>query len=151
MLTIPELTDMGEFCFWKRIGAVDSTHLVLEFFYRCTIRGTVILLHPPELAWASLVAQRVKHLPTVRETWVRSLGQEDPLEKEMATHSSTLTWKIPWTEKPGRQNWLTTIFPAHLWTIFVLHQVFSVQSFRIKLFSASIDLFLFWTLKPYYS
>ena len=51
---------------------------------------------------ASLVAQRVKHLPTIRETWVQSLGQEDPLEKEMATHSSTLAWKIPWTEKPGR-------------------------------------------------
>ena len=52
--------------------------------------------------WASLVAQWVKRLPTMRETWVRSLGQEDPLEKEMATHSSTLAWKIPWTEKPGR-------------------------------------------------
>ena len=44
----------------------------------------------------------VKHLPTMRETWVRSLGQEDPLEKEMATHSSTLAWKIPWTEEHGR-------------------------------------------------
>ena len=51
---------------------------------------------------ASLVAQRVKRLPTMQETWVQSLGQEDPLEKEMATHSSTLAWKIPWTEKPGR-------------------------------------------------
>ena len=51
---------------------------------------------------ASLVNQRVKRLPTMWETWVRSLGQEDPLEKEMATHSSTLAWKIPWTEKPGR-------------------------------------------------
>ena len=44
----------------------------------------------------------VKCLPTVRETWVRSLGQEDPLEKEMATHSSTLAWKIPWTEEHSR-------------------------------------------------
>ena len=50
----------------------------------------------------SLVAQRVKHLPTMRETWVRSLGQDDPLENEMATHSSTLAWKIPWMEEPGR-------------------------------------------------
>ena len=49
-----------------------------------------------------LVAQRVKHLPAMQETWVQSLGQEDPLEKEMANHSSTLAWKIPWTEKPGR-------------------------------------------------
>ena len=47
------------------------------------------------------MAQTVKHLPAMRETQVQSLGQEDPLEKEMATHSSTLAWKIPWTEEPG--------------------------------------------------
>ena len=50
----------------------------------------------------SMVAQMVKRLPTMQETWVRSLGQEDPLEKEMATHSSTLAWKIPWMEECGR-------------------------------------------------
>ena len=50
----------------------------------------------------SLVAQMVKCLPAMQETWVRSLGQEDPLEKEKATHSSILAWKIPWTEGPGR-------------------------------------------------
>ena len=50
---------------------------------------------------ASLVAQKVKHLPAMRETRVQSLGWEDPQEKEMATHSGTLAWKIPWTEKPG--------------------------------------------------
>ena len=50
----------------------------------------------------SLVAQMVKHLPTIRETQVQSLGWEDPLEKEMATHSSTLDWKIPWMEERGR-------------------------------------------------
>ena len=44
----------------------------------------------------------VKNLPPMQETWVRSLGQEDPLEKEMATHSSILAWEIPWTEDPGR-------------------------------------------------
>ena len=44
----------------------------------------------------------VKHLPAMRKTWVQSLGWEDPLEKEMATHSSILAWKIPWTEEPGR-------------------------------------------------
>ena len=48
------------------------------------------------------MAQRVKRLPAMRETQVQSLGWEDPLEKEMVTHSSTLAWKIPWTEKPGR-------------------------------------------------
>ena len=48
------------------------------------------------------MAQRVKRLPAMWETWVQSLGWEDPLEKEMATHSSTLAWKILWTEKPER-------------------------------------------------
>ena len=51
--------------------------------------------------WTSLVAQRVTHLPTLWEIRVRSRGREDPLEKEMATHSSTRAWKIPWTEEPG--------------------------------------------------
>ena len=51
---------------------------------------------------ASLVAQMVKCLPAIQETRVQSLGWEDPLEKEMATHSSTLAWKIPWREEPGR-------------------------------------------------
>ena len=54
------------------------------------------------MAKASLVAQTVKHLIAVQETRVRFLGQEDPLVKEMATHTSTLAWKTPWTEEPGR-------------------------------------------------
>ena len=51
--------------------------------------------------WASLVAQRVKTLPAMWETWVQSLGWEDPLEEGVATHSSILAWRIPWTEEPG--------------------------------------------------
>jgi len=73
---------------------------------------------------ASLVAQSVKNLPAVQETWVWSLGWEDPLEKEMATHSSILAWKISWTEEPGglqsmgsqrvRHNWATNtqVYPS---------------------------------------
>ena len=57
-----------------------------------------------QASWTSLVAQRLKYLPAMRETWVRSLGWEDPLEKEMATHSSILAWRIPWTEEPGGQQ-----------------------------------------------
>ena len=57
---------------------------------------------PNHYARASPVAQIVTHLPAVQETRVRSLGQEDSLEKEMATHSSTLAWKIPWKEERGR-------------------------------------------------
>ena len=51
--------------------------------------------------WASLMVQTVKNLPAMWETWVQSLGREDPLEEDMATHSSILAWRIPWSEKPG--------------------------------------------------
>ena len=61
-----------------------------------------ILLMMSFKSQTSLVAQTVKHLSTMQETWVRSLGWKDPLQKEMAIHSSTLAWKIPWTEEPGR-------------------------------------------------
>ena len=57
---------------------------------------------PLKFFWASLIAQLVKNLTAGQEIWVRFLGQEDPLEKEKATHSSILAWKIPWTEEPGR-------------------------------------------------
>ena len=59
------------------------------------------IIHTYLTDWASLVAQLVKHLPAVQENWIRFLGQEDPLEKEMATGSSILTWEIPWAEEPG--------------------------------------------------
>ena len=58
--------------------------------------------YPHQCSWASLVAQLIKNPPAMRETWVRSLGWEDPLEKGMATHSSTLVLRIPWSEESGR-------------------------------------------------
>ena len=63
----------------------------------------------------SLVAQRVKHLPSMQETWVQSLGGEDPLEKERATHSSVLAWKTPWTEKPGGLQSMESQRVGHDW------------------------------------
>ena len=63
-----------------------------EFNRTLTKKGNIIQIR------ASLVVQRLKRLPAMWETWVRSLGQEDPLEKEMANHSSILAWRIPWTE-----------------------------------------------------
>ena len=56
---------------------------------------------PTQICCASLLAQLVQNLPAMKETWIRFLGGKDPLEKEMATHSSILAWKIPWTEEPG--------------------------------------------------
>ena len=66
-----------------------------------TCISEVIDISPSNLM-AFLVPQMVKRLPAMQETWVRSLGQEDPLEKEMASHSSILAWRIPWTVDPGR-------------------------------------------------
>ena len=57
---------------------------------------------PLQYSWASLMAHMVKNLPAMWETWVRALAWEDPLKKGMATHSSILAWRIPWTEEPGR-------------------------------------------------
>ena len=58
--------------------------------------------YPLQYSWASLVAQLVKNLPAIWETWLQSLGWEDPLEEGKATHSSILAWRIPRTEEPGR-------------------------------------------------
>ena len=65
--------------------------------------------------WSSLVAQRLKCLPGMWETWVWSLGQEDPLEKEMATHSSALAWRIPWREEPGTLQSMGSQRVGHDW------------------------------------
>ena len=93
--------------------------------------------------WASLVAQRVKYLPAVQETWVWTLGREDPLEKGMATHSSILAWRSPWMEEPGRlqstgsqrvrHDWSTSLHFTYrnLWTdIHTCHIRFFTYSIR---------------------
>ena len=72
------------------------------FLVPVTIVRTLVVFSVLFAVVTSLVAQMVKHLPTMQETQVRSLGWEDPLEKEIAPHSSTLAWKIPWMEEPDR-------------------------------------------------
>ena len=71
----------------------------------CSLLTTVVRV--------SLVSQMVRNLPTVQETWVQFLGREDPLEEEMATHSSTLAWKMPWTEEPDRLQSMGSQRVAH--------------------------------------
>ena len=73
---------------------------------------TMTETHYQELR-ASVVAQRLKCLPAMWETWVRSLGWEDPLEKEMATYSSILAWRTPWTEEPGRLQSMGSLRVGH--------------------------------------
>ena len=114
--------------------------------------------------WASLVAQRLKRLAPMWETRGQSLGWEDPLEKEMATHSSILAWRIPWREEPGRlqsagsqrvrHNWATSLqnnrihivikFACNLQeTIYQVSKQFTT-SFRQKLFKASFLTTIMW-------
>ena len=81
---------------WGIQAVCGITAIVLSY---CHLSCTY--LYPLWPDWASLVAQSVKNLPAMQETRVLSLGREDPLEKEMAAHSSILVWKISWTEEPG--------------------------------------------------
>ena len=80
---------------YKRIWHAGS-FIMMATFGISDLQGLLLL------AWASLVAQWLKRLPRMQETWVQFLSREDPLEKEMVTYSSILAWRIPWTEEPGR-------------------------------------------------
>ena len=114
---------------------------------------------------ASLVAQLVKHLLIMQETRVRSLGQKDPLEKEMATHSSTLAWKIPWVEGHGslqslgsqrvRHNWATSlhfIMKGNLFWVLVLegliglHRTLQLQLLQNYWLGHRLGLLCYWTV-----
>ena len=89
------------------------------FYYLCVLGSSsikllvMIVLH--KVIVASLVAQSVKHLPAMQETWVWSLGWEDPREKEMATHSSIIAWKISWTEEPVELQSMGSQRVGHDW------------------------------------
>ena len=93
-----------------------------------------------ESDWASLVAQTVKPLSAMLETWVQSLGQEDLLEKEMATHSSTLAWKISWTEEPGRLQSVGLQRAGHDWATLLTYLLTYIM---LQIFPPS-EPFFFW-------
>ena len=103
-----------------------------------------------------LVAQTVKHLSTIRETRVQALGWEDPLEKEMAIHSSTIVWKIPWTEEPGRlqsvgsqrvgHDWATSLHLAGICLLAKFTTVYPALSTDPELSQVHKDSFKEWIL-----
>ena len=89
-------------CLWPlclQCWAKDKVSVLMKFIVQ--LGSQVLSKYTDYNQWASLVAQTVNSLPAMQETWVQFLGWEDPMEREMATHSSTLAWKISWTEKPG--------------------------------------------------
>jgi len=91
-------------CYHITIGREFKEKHILEQdeLFCCAIISSEIKVEKTYyMTKTSPVAQIVKRLPTMQETWVQSFGMEDPLEKEMATHSSILAWKTPWTEEPG--------------------------------------------------
>ena len=79
------------------------------------IQKTEIVIQPIECTNKTDMAQTLKNLPAMQETWVWSLGREVPLEKEMTTHSSILAWEIPWTEEPGRLQSMGSLRVRHDW------------------------------------
>ena len=88
-------------------GTAAQRRLGQECLYLCQMDfiqwfACIFSINLTKVYISSLVAQRLKRLPPMRETWVQSLGRDDPLEKEMATHSSILAWRIPRMEEPGR-------------------------------------------------
>ena len=90
---------------WKYWNFLEMVSFPLDVFSKwnlCNYMLGLLFILNLGVCWASLVAQLVKNLPGRQETCVSFLGWEDPLEKEMATHSSSLVWRIPWTEEPGR-------------------------------------------------
>ena len=108
----------------SRFHDLTTGHILLSSF---SPKKMWLLLDVPSMVSiitqckAQLVAQTVKRLPTMWETWVQSLGLEDLLEKEMATHSSILAWKIPWMEEPGRLQFMRSQRVGHNWTTSLTH------------------------------
>ena len=102
MLSFKPTFPLSSFTFIKKLfssSSLSAIRVVSSAYLRLSIFLPAILIP------ASLVAQRLKCLPGMRESQVRSLGWEDPLEKEMTTHSSNLAWRIPWREEPGGSPW----------------------------------------------
>ena len=115
-------------------SSCHTEHSDINVFHHCRIFYRIALLYrvfgrlsETYMGWggASLVAQRLKRLPAMQETWVRSLGWEDPLEKEMATHSSILAWRIPWTEEPGGLQSTGSQRVGHDWATSLTHSLLS--------------------------
>ena len=100
---------------WAHILLLHHLELEALYLFIFNFYCHIVTLQCCVSFWASLVAQMVKNLPEMQETWVRSLDWEDPLEKGMATHSSVLAWSTPWTEEPGGLQSMGSQRVGHDW------------------------------------
>ena len=134
--TLKRLANLKYFIFerFKMFHIHSISHEIKMFQYVCSVeKHRVKKYYTVHRGFPSLVAQRLKHLPPMWETRVQSLGREDPLEKEVATHSSIPAWRIPWMEEPGGlqstgpqrvgHDWATSLFIQFIrWLIIKLCQ-----------------------------
>ena len=109
---------------WGRVFSPDTESAgtrILEFLTSRTMRnkGLLLIKHLGNSILTFLVAQTVKNLPQMQETWVHSLGQEDPLEESMVIHSTILAWRIPWKEEPGGLQSMASQRVRHHWATFI--------------------------------
>ena len=100
------------------------------------VKYLIIYKVPLQPSLASLVAQRLKRPPAMRETWVRSVGQEDSMEKEMATHSSILAWRTPWMEEPGRLQFTGSQRVGHDWATSLTQSVLPKAHSHSRMFGS---------------
>ena len=121
---------------WQTVPLFLQLFFFVHLNYKCQL-GTDANSICPEYR-DSLVTQTVKSLPAVQETQVLSLGQEDPVEKEMATCFSILTWKIPWTEEPGGLQSIGSQKVRHDWATSLSFSMFLIN--RLKLFSIFLNI-----------
>ena len=133
-------------CSWNVCPPTDSTSVEREWAENLSLNSG------SPWRWfgspTSLVAQMVKRLSTMWETWVQSLGQEDPLEKEMAIHSSTIAWRIPWTEEPGRLQSMGLQRVRHDWaTSLHLHPVIQWATFTDYFLCSEITSCILWYMR----
>ena len=121
------------FCSFKKLKTTYIIHPLLHqpllrtYYIQCTWLDATGM----GMCKISLVAQMVKRLPTMQETWVLSLGQEDPLEKKMATHSSLPAWEIPWMEECGRLQSMGSQRVGHTWATSLHCKTKALTSWRL--------------------
>ena len=130
------------------IRVVSSAYLRLLIFFQAIlipVCASSSLAFHMMYSGVYLVAHRLKHLSAMQDTWVRSLDREDHLEKEMAIHSSILSWRIPWREEPGRLQSMRWQRVGHDWVTSLHFTLHRIEISRVTVYNLDVLLCQFWT------